>query len=155
MKRDVQKNRATQRKLFFVIFRVSVLQYRIKKIVRKRKSKVGLQQVTLKVDKIANTWTVITRLTQRSYEHEKHSNAVIRIWNSNATTHTHAHVQYHCTKRWIHMVTVVVSNWCNVTTKLCKYLHPINIQGLNVMFCWPCTSIYLCKEKPTWCTTYF
>ena len=79
MKRDVQKNRATQRKLFFVIFRVSVLQYRIKKIVRKRKSKVGLQQVTLKVDKIANTWTVITRLTQRSYEHEKHSNAVIRI----------------------------------------------------------------------------
>jgi len=22
------------------------------------------------------------------------------------------------------------------------------------MFCWPCTSIYSLKEKPTWCTTY-
>ena len=22
------------------------------------------------------------------------------------------------------------------------------------MFCWPCISIWSCKEKPTWCTSY-
>jgi len=34
-----------------------------------------------------------------------------------------------------------------------------NLQGeengnMNIMFCWPCISIYSFKEKPTWCTIY-
>jgi len=29
------------------------------------------------------------------------------------------------------------------------------VNGLeNFMFCWPCISIWSCKKKTTWCTTY-
>jgi hypothetical protein len=77
MKRGVQKSRATQR--FFCYISRLCFSGQNKKIVRKRKAKDGLQQVTLKVDKIVNTWTAVTRLARRSYEHEKYSNAVIRI----------------------------------------------------------------------------
>ena len=35
----------------------------------------------------------------------------------------------------------------------CRQLGKANFYG-NFMYCWPCISIYSCKENPTWCTTY-
>jgi len=38
-----------------------------------------------------------------------------------------------------------VNEFLPAVSKLLKY----------VMFCWPCISIFSCKEKPNWCTIYF
>ena len=51
--------------------------------------------------------------------------------------------------------TTIFINICHKKIILLNYKKQtyLNLRP-SFMFCWPCSSIYSIKEKPTWCTTY-